>query len=272
MKAPLVLAALLFSLNLPSLSSTIKPGQTNSEVLEAMGKPMGTIKLREKTLLLYPQGEVTLKEGRVTEVDLMSEAQFKADQERLRREREEWLEQQERLTALRIEEGEALRNSKMQSHTFAALPAKDRVEYWRSFQTRYPEVDVSPQIAKALESYQTELEELRSQQRIAELEARVAQAEKEAATARLETEQLREETERTERSRNYYGLRSYTDPVIRSSRYYYRPPTVTIFTHGNNGTTKKKHHINGVYDYRKQPRQSESVAERATRILNEAKK
>lgn len=269
MKAPLLLAALLLTFYLPTLASTIEPGQTNAQVLEALGKPMGTIELREKTLLLYPQGEVTLKEGVVTEIDLMSEEQFEADQERLAREREEWLEQQERLAALRLEEGEALRASKMQSRAFASLPAKDRVEYWRSFQTRYPEVDVSPQIAKALESYQTELEELRSQQRIAELEARVAQAEKEAATARLETEQLREDTERAERSR-HYGLRHYSDPVIRSNRYYYRPPTITIFTQGNNGTTKKKHHVNGVYDYRNQPRQTESVAERATRILNDA--
>lgn len=270
MKALILLAALMFSLQLPIFASTIELGQTNAEVLEALGKPMGTIELREKTLLLYPQGEVTLKNGVVTEADLMSKAQFEADQERLRREREEWLEQQERLAALRIEEGEALRASKMQSRAFAALPAKDRVEYWRSFQTRYPELDASPQIAKALESYQTELEELRSQQRIAELEARVAQAEREAATARRETEQLREDTERAERSRNYYGLRSYTDPVIRNSRYYYRPPTVTIFTHGNDGTNRKKHHVNGVYEHRKQPGQSESVAERATRILNEA--
>jgi len=269
MKAPSLLAALFlfFSLHLPALASTIAPGQTNAEVLEALGKPMGTIGLREKTLLLYPQGEVTLKEGVVTEVDLMSEEQFEADQERLRREREEWLRQQERLAALRIEEGEALRASKMQSRAFASLPAKDRVEYWRGFQTRYPEVDVSPQIARALESYQTELEELRNLQRIAELEARVAQAEREAATARLETEKLREETER---SRDTYGLRYYSDPVIRSSRYYYRPPTVTIFTQGNHGTTQKKHHVNGRYDYRNQPGQNESVAERATRILNEA--
>lgn len=276
MKAPILLAALLCALGLTSAqaaqaseSTAVELGQTDAQVIEALGKPIGTIELREKTLLLYPQGEVTLRQGLVAEIDLMSEAQFEADQERLRREREEWLEQQERLAATRLEEGESLRASKMQSRAFAALPAKDRVDYWRSFQSRYPEVDVSPQIASALESYQTELEELRSLQRIVELEARVAQAEKEAATARLETEKLREETERAERSRNY-GLRYYTDPVIRDSRYYYRPPTITIYSNGSSSKKTHHHDNNSVFRFHQQQRnQSESVAERATRILNQ---
>jgi hypothetical protein len=215
-------------------------------VIDALGEPVGTIELREKTLLLYPQGEVTLKRDQVTEIDLMSEEQFQADQARLQREREEWLVEQERRAAARIKEGEALRAEKTQSSAFAALPARDRVDYWRRFQTRYPEVDVSPQVASAVESYQTELEELRTQQRIAELEARVAKAEKEAATARLETEKLREATERAEQRRNY-GLRYYTDPVIRDHRYYYRPPTITIFSNGNGGT--KIHKSNAVNRY-----------------------
>jgi hypothetical protein len=91
----------------------------------------------------------------------------------------------------------------MKSQAFTALPGKNRVDYWRSFQVRHPSVDASEQIARARAGYETELEELRSQQRIAELETRVAQAEKEATAARLETEKLGVETERTERSRNY---------------------------------------------------------------------
>lgn len=273
MKAPALLATLLFSLSLslslPSAAATVVPGQSAAQVIEALGKPMGTIGLREKTLLLYPQGEVTLKDGLVTEVDLMNEEQFEADQERLRREREEWLADQERRAAGRIEEAEAIRADKMQSRAFAALPAKDRVDYWRSLQARYPEIDLSPQIAKALDSYQSELEELRSQQRIAQLEARVAQAEKEAATARLETKKLREETERTEQSR-HFGLRYYSDPVIRSNRYYYRPPTITIFTNSD-GTTTQTHHQNGIHRSIEQPKHNESVAERATRILQNVK-
>jgi len=264
-----LLAALPICLGLPCVAASVESGQTAAQVIEALGKPMGTIGLREKTLFLYPQGEVTLREGVVSEIDLMSADEFKADQERLRQEREEWLTDQERRAAARIEEGEALRADRMQSRTFAALPAKDRVEYWRSFQTRFPEINVSPQIAQALESYQTELEELRSQQRIAELEARVAQAEKEAATARLETEKLREETKRAERNR-LFGLRHYTDPVIRSNRYYYRPPTITIVTSGDD-TKKQTHHSYDFHPHNQPQKQNESVAERATRILQGVK-
>jgi hypothetical protein len=224
-------------------SSEVEIGQSREETLEILGKPIGTIELHEKTLLLYPQGEVTLKKDKVSNIDLMSDAEFEADQQRLKQEREEWVIDQARLAKQRIEEGERIKAHKMKSSAFAALPAKDRVDYWRSYQIRYPEIDVSEEIARSLEGYEVELTELRAQQRIAELEARVALAEKEAATARLETEKAREEAEA--RSRNTtYGLRYYTDPRV-NRNYYYRPPTVTIYTDGNGTTTThRKHHYN----------------------------
>ncbi|MFT5836622.1 MAG: hypothetical protein ACI9ZV_000118 [Candidatus Azotimanducaceae bacterium] len=274
MKVVSLLTCLLCCAPLLILGAPLETGQTSEQVIEGLGKPMGRIELRDKVLLLYPQGEVTLRQGKVAEIDLMSEEQFAADQERLRVEREEWLIDQAKLTGARIKQGEALRTDKMKSVTFAALPAKARVDYWRSFQIRYPQVDVSPQIATSLERSSSELEELRNQQRIAELEARVALAEKETAAARLETEKLREATERTEHSRNY-GLRYTTDPVINNSRYYYRPPAVTIYTDGHSNTTSYRnnnvHRVNGVYDSRSNSNQRESVAERAARILNQAK-
>jgi len=277
MMALFLLLPLLLCAPLLTHAASVENGQTSEQVIAALGKPIGTIELRERTLLLYPQGEITLRQDKVTEIDLMDAAQFAADQERLRLEREDWLVDQERRRVAHQQEGKALRASRMQSRAFAVLPAKDKVDYWRSFQTSYPSIDVSEQIADALASYETELEELRSQQRIAELESRVARAEKEAATARLETRQLREETERSSRNRNF-GLRYYTDPVINTNRYYYRPPTVTIHTDGHGNTITHRNHNNGVqrvkgvYDFRniQGHNQSESVAERATRILNQA--
>lgn len=257
MKAPAYLLCLIACTALLASDQSVELGQTEENALEILGKPMGTIGLRDKTLLLYPQGEITIKEGKVSHIDLMEAEEFAADQERLRIEREEWLITQERIEAARIEEGKAVRADKLKSQAFAALPAKDRVDYWRSFQIRYPSIDVSEHIGSALASYQVELEELRSQQKVADLEARVASAEREAATARLETEKLRKETERTKQSSRYYGLRYYTDPVV-DRRYYYRPPTVTIFTPDGNKVT---HQSNNYCP------PTESVAERATRIL-----
>lgn len=258
----LAIPTLLFSAN------ELKIGQTLEETLELLGKPMGLIELREKTLLLYPQGEVTLKNDRVSAIDLMSQEAFEADQERLKKEREEWVLQKKMEAEKRIEEGKQLKAFKLQSSAFAALPAKDRVDYWRSYQIRFPEIDVSEQIASALEGYETELTELKAQQRIAELEARVAHAEKEAALARLEAQKAQSEAEANKNNR-YYGLRYYTDPVI-DRRYYYRPPTVTIYTDGNGNTTTHQHkQRNKVkWYYNNGQTNNDGTAERVTRILN----
>lgn len=233
MEAPFFATILIACITSFATGQDIEIGQAEESVLETLGKPMGSIALRDKTLLLYPQGEITVKNGKVSHIDLMEKEEFAADQERLKQEREQWLAEQERLKAMRKKEGEAIRADKLKSQAFAALPAKDRVDYWRGFQIRYPSVDVSEQIGAAVASYDSELEELRSQQKIAELEARVAKAEQETATARLETEKLKEETERGKESNSNFGLRYYTDPVI-DSRYYYRPPKVIIYSPNNN--------------------------------------
>lgn len=216
--------ALLIPLLLWSAHPKVEIGNTLEQTLEALGKLIGIIELRDKTLLLFPQGEVTLKNNKISHIDLMSDAQFEADQERLKNERADWLIQQEKLAAARVKEGEQLKSYKLQNSTFAKLPAKDRIDYWRSFQIRFPEVDVSKEIARALDSYESELTELKNQHKIAELEARVARAEQEAANARLETEKLRKETESVSQSeiriRDYY-----TTPY----NYYYRPPKVIIY-------------------------------------------
>ncbi|CAA6679511.1 MULTISPECIES: hypothetical protein [unclassified Lentimonas] len=234
MKAYLVAIALLLPLASSAANSKVEIGQTQEQAIEALGKPQGTIHLGDKTLLLYPEGEVSIRDGVIAEIELMSDKQFAKDQERAKQEHAEWVIQQEKLAADHIEAGEKLKAFKLQSSTFAALPAKDRVDYWRSFQIKFPQVDVSPEIGRALESYQTELAELKNREKIAELETRVALAEKEAASARLETEKIRKETESVSNSeiriRDYY-----TTPY----NYYYRRPTVII-----NPSMHKKTHYN----------------------------
>lgn len=249
----------------PAVSAELDVGDDLKTTLAKLGKPVGTIELREKTLLLYPEGEVVLKDDAVVEFDLMSEAEFEAEQARLQKEREEWLADQARRKEARKTEGIAIRAAKRGSQAFASLPAKDRVDYWRSFQIRYPSLDVSEELAGALESYQTELAELKSQQQIARLETRVAKAEQEAATARLETQRLKEETERTRRSTRY-GLRYYHDPVVQP-RYIYRPPTVTIFSNGQKHEVKTKKP--DYWKFRKY--NQDGTAERVARILHEGK-
>ncbi|MGJ8654261.1 MAG: hypothetical protein ACSHX8_13460 [Opitutaceae bacterium] len=249
MKARLFSITLFLAFALSMNAEPIKIGDNLETTLEQLGKPMGTIELRDKTLLLYPQGEITLKNDKVSDVDLMDDAEFEADQERLRIEREEWLAQKAKLDAERIENGKQIKAAKISSSAFAALPAKDRVDYWRSFQIRFPEIDVSEEIGTALQSYQVELAELKSQHQIAELEARIAVAEKEAAEARLEAEKARDEATAQRRvdSRRFLY---YTDPVV-NRPYYYCPPTVTIHSNGSvnttHGNTTTKRYFNSTY-------------------------
>lgn len=261
MKSGLTLLSILFLFQWVG-AHDLEIGDSLETTIDKQGKPIGTIGLKGKTRLLYPEGEVVLKEDAVVGIDLMSETEYAAEQERLQREREEWRAEQARVEQARKEEGQSIRAAKRGSSAFASLPAKDRVDYWRSFQIRYPDVDVSEDLANALESYQTELAELKSRQQIARLEARVARAEQEAAKARRETQELKEETERSRRSTRY-GLRYYHDPVVQP-RYIHRPRTITIVTNG-----EKKQVVDDRPDYWKFRRYNkDGTAERVARILH----
>ena len=243
------------------INAGLNLGDNLETTLNKLGKPVGMVELREKTLLLYPKGEVVLKDDAIVEIDLISEAEYAAEQAQLQNERQEWQIEKAKRAAARTEEGESILAAKRGSSAFAALPAKARVDYWRNFQIQYPQVDASSELSRALESYQTELAELRTQQQIAQLQTRVAEAEKEAATARLETRKLKDAAQRS-REPTRYGLRYYYDPVVHP-RYIYRPPTVTIFSNGTVTTTHQQKP-----DYRKfRTHNSNSTAERIARII-----
>ena len=229
MKVSLFCALLL--LCLAATAGELQLGDDRETALNKLGKPIGSIDLRGKTRLIYPSGQVVLVNDVVTEFDLMSESEYAAEQARLKNEREQWQLENARRRATHTAEGQSIRAAKRGSTAFAALPAKDRVDYWRSFQLRYPEVDVSEELWRALASYQTELAELNTRQEIAQLQARVAQAEKEAANALRETRRLQAEAERNRQAQNF-SLRYYRDPVVVYPHLKPRPPVITIISNG----------------------------------------
>jgi len=202
-------------------------GATRESIIKSLGEPIGSIELRDKELLLYPQGEITLKSGKATQIDLMAADAFAADQKRLEQERAEWEIAQAKMIKERTKQGEAVKADKLADLRFNGLPPQDQVTFWRNFQNTYPEVDVSDQLADAMEAYKTEVAELRKKELVAELEARVLEAEKATTEAQRENQRLKDQLNRNQ----YYGLRYYTDPVIKRE-YYYRPPTIIIHTDG----------------------------------------
>lgn len=144
MKLPRLFVLVTLSQGLIFAASTkIENGFTEEQVIEAIGEPVGNVELRGRVLWLYPQGEVTIKDGAVTDFDLMDDATFAAHQKQLEAERIAYQKRQEDFKAKRIAEGQAIKTGKLQNTAFTTLPARDRVDYWRTFQKNYPEVDVS---------------------------------------------------------------------------------------------------------------------------------
>ena len=92
---PMKLAALVWLLTtLPYclLASTtpVQVGWSEAEVVQALGQPIGILQLRERVRWLYPQGELTLENGAVSEINLMEAEAFAAHQEQIAEERAAW--------------------------------------------------------------------------------------------------------------------------------------------------------------------------------------
>jgi hypothetical protein len=98
-------------------AAIIEKNFTAGQVLDALGKPVGTIELRKKTLYLYPRGEVTIKAGVVSDFELMEKDEYLAEQEKQRIEREEWQADQERRAAMRRKEGKGIKTEKLRKET-----------------------------------------------------------------------------------------------------------------------------------------------------------
>ncbi|MFP4203391.1 MAG: hypothetical protein ACLFS4_03565 [Opitutales bacterium] len=221
---------LLVAVTTVNATKAVEVGQTKEEVLVELGDPEGVVKKHDDSLLLfYPQGEITLRNNRVAKVDLLSEEEYIAKQERLEKQREERRRRKAQRAAAREERGQALKKTKKQSPDFKGLPAKDRLAYWRNFQTHYPEVDVSEEIGLALKSREVELEEGEVRERIERLETQLAQAKEEAADAREEARELRNELKELKTKKNTTTWR-YESP--RAPTYLY-PRSRQIIIHPN---------------------------------------
>ena len=60
-----IAAALLLPTLLCATAPTVKLGDTLETTLTLLGQPIGSIDLRDKILLLYPEGEITLRDNKI---------------------------------------------------------------------------------------------------------------------------------------------------------------------------------------------------------------
>jgi hypothetical protein len=178
---------LLLAVATMTVRADVKVGDSLEQVLSAMGEPRGEIKAGTYQLLYFERGRVELRNGKVSKMDLVSEAQ----QEKIRLSREKQQAEAAQMAAeartKRIVEGMALRKSKLAETAFMNAPASERVAYWQSFKKLYPEVPLGAEYTTALADLEKDLAVQRiasaQQRQLDSLEQRVADAEDRAKRA-----------------------------------------------------------------------------------------
>lgn len=180
---------------LPFPLAAVDSGDTREAVIAELGQPTGTASVGSSAILFYDRGEVKLRDGRVTTVNLVSAetlaAREAAEAEALQRREEAELARLERLEA----QGRATYAAKKADTRFATLPALEQLTFWRTFAARYPTISVEAEITSLLElaNHELRLREIAAENdaRLAELEARLAATEDQAARAEREARQNR---------------------------------------------------------------------------------
>jgi hypothetical protein len=199
-------ALLLWALN----AGAVSPGDSADSVREELGLPSGMIEIGTNRVLFYERGEVVLKNDRVTEHNLMSELQYA---KKLRRDadRKALLGRLAEERRLQLEaEGLALKQSKLNDSAFANLPVVERVNFWRTFEKRYPMVPIDLELSTALAEYESSRLIAANRalaQRVNQLETRLYQAEL-----------------NTYRSRSFSGWGFWGVGYYGGGRYPSRPP------------------------------------------------
>ena len=66
----------------------LQPGDSIERVKEVLGRPNGVISLKNKQVLFFDRGEVTLVDGKATQLDILSEEEAAAELEKKKQKRE----------------------------------------------------------------------------------------------------------------------------------------------------------------------------------------
>lgn len=196
MKTPVLCLAL--ALSTASFAAEVAPGDTLAEAVAALGAPRGRLQVAGRHLVYFERGEIELRDGRVTRVDLLTPEEQAA---RLAREEQQRSMRETRRNEL-IAAGTAERDAKLADENFRSAPLAYQVTYWQNFAARYPGVAISEPFTIARLKLAEQLEE----------KAREARQREELAQR-----QFAAERERTE----FYPL--YTGSYYRCSRPYYSP-------------------------------------------------
>lgn len=234
-----------FTILIASLAPLVSPadpadGASRSAVIDELGEPTGKLTLGEREELHYPRGHVVLKNGFVTEVDLLSLREWnRRETVRLLAEKTK-AETEARETAglaERRRKGAEALNLLLADARWKDAAAETRVETLARFAKAYPDADISAVKLDADRKYALEVAEKRRLQdletRVAAAETRAGEAEVRARVAEARAQESRDAAKRAEASEYIrraneanYGLRTGTYvgvPIVNGRPYWNYP-------------------------------------------------
>lgn len=164
------------------MAAEVGPGATYAEAVAELGSPRGRLQLGDRNLVYFERGEIEMREGRVTRVDLRTPEENALLLAREEQQRSVRVDRQRELVAA----GKAERDAKLADDNFRNAPVAYQVSYWQDFVRRYPGVSVAEPLTIARMKYNEQLEQ--KQQADRETQRREEREERELAAQRDRSE------------------------------------------------------------------------------------
>ena len=209
---------LLIFLPLPLVAGEVKTGDRIDSARSSLGVPRGRLHVGDRELFYFDRGTVEVSAGLVTRVNVRSEEDQTALENKRTTDAVRSREEQEINQARLITEGDALKTRKLSDPAFLATPLRYQVAFWEDFSRRYSAVSCVEQlsIARSKLAEQVQGEQVQAQ-RLAELEARIAEAEARAAEAEARADRARGYYSSYGNSYDYYPIFTASHPRHRVS-------------------------------------------------------
>jgi len=131
-----------------SAGDSVQIGDGYDKVKKAYGKPTGQVYRGKLEVLIYPRGQVELRDGKVSKIKMQDKDAYNSQlirkAQRLRMEREEG-------DTVDDETGKARLAEILADPDFDAKPLAEQINYWRKFKRDFPGVNVDPFYQEALD-------------------------------------------------------------------------------------------------------------------------
>jgi hypothetical protein len=230
-----ILTLFLVSFLIPLKSDAdIQLGDSREKIIAELGVPKSSLKSGDFEMLRYHRGKIEINEGIATLVEMVSEETYQVLKGQARQKANERQVAAAVKRAQLIEEGTDLKAHLLADPNFNRAPFAKQVRIWRSFKSRYPDVNVTLEYTRALLQWEVQMEqEKRHQTELARVQKQATDAERRADLALRELQRERKQAEKNQR-RTIVHQPQYNYP------YYPYYPTYTVSPSKPKKNPKKK--------------------------------